>query len=156
MGYGQFSLCVINKEGQCPSRDINRLMMMMIKKFITGRSVTLILFVSLTVLYAAYTANIVVLLRTPSSSIRTLKDLLHSPLEFGASDFEYNRYFFKVRNMEIFKIYSFLYNLGLKFVNILLNVQDVRSTALHAIHLQFDIRANTLEMRAKPSSKCIV
>ncbi|KAH9631872.1 hypothetical protein HF086_014344 [Spodoptera exigua] len=61
-----------------------------------GRCVTLILFIALTVLYAAYSANIVVLLRAPSSSVRSLPDLLNSPLKLGASDFEYNRYFFKL------------------------------------------------------------
>jgi hypothetical protein len=30
VGYSQFSLCVIHKEGLCRSSDINRLMMMMI------------------------------------------------------------------------------------------------------------------------------
>lgn len=56
----------------------------------------LILFIAMTVLYAAYSANIVVLLRAPSSSVRSLPDLLNSPLKLGASDFEYNRYFLKV------------------------------------------------------------
>ncbi|CAH0590513.1 unnamed protein product [Chrysodeixis includens] len=60
-----------------------------------GRCVTLIMFLALTILYAAYSANIVVLLRAPSSSVRSLPDLLNSPLKLGASDFEYNRYFFK-------------------------------------------------------------
>lgn len=62
-----------------------------------GRCVTLLLFIALTILYAAYSANIVVLLRAPSSSVRSLPDLLNSPLKLGASDFEYNRYFFKVQ-----------------------------------------------------------
>ncbi|KAL0870087.1 hypothetical protein ABMA27_006247 [Loxostege sticticalis] len=64
-------------------------------RYAAGRSVTLLLFLALTILYAAYSANIVVLLRAPSSSVRTLPDLLNSPLKLGASDFEYNRYFFK-------------------------------------------------------------
>ncbi|XP_049876638.1 ionotropic receptor 75a-like [Pectinophora gossypiella] len=68
-----------------------------------GRCVTLLLFVALTILYAAYSANIVVLLRAPSSSVRSLTDLLNSPLKFGASDFEYNRYFFKKLNEPIRK-----------------------------------------------------
>nr|ULA45343.1 chemosensory ionotropic receptor IR75p.1 [Agrotis segetum] len=68
-----------------------------------GRCVTLILFVALTILYAAYSANIVVLLRAPSSSVRSLPDLLNSPLKLGASDFEYNRYFFKKLNDPIRK-----------------------------------------------------
>jgi hypothetical protein len=32
----------------------------------------------------------------------------------------------------------------------------VRSTARHAIHLQFDISANALEIKAVQSQKCIV
>ncbi|XP_026739978.1 glutamate receptor 1-like [Trichoplusia ni] len=68
-----------------------------------GRCVTLIMFLALTILYAAYSANIVVLLRAPSSSVRSLPDLLNSPLKLGASDFEYNRYFFKKLNDPIRK-----------------------------------------------------
>jgi hypothetical protein len=35
VGYGQFSLCVIHKEGLCPSSEnINRLMMMLIMHII--------------------------------------------------------------------------------------------------------------------------
>nr|AXF48850.1 ionotropic receptor IR19 [Lobesia botrana] len=63
-----------------------------------GRVVTLLLFFSLTILYAAYSANIVVLLRAPSSSVRSLQDILNSPLKLGASDFAYNRYFFTKLN----------------------------------------------------------
>ncbi|XP_072942894.1 ionotropic receptor 75a-like [Epargyreus clarus] len=72
-------------------------------RYAAGRCVTLLLFVALTILYAAYSANIVVLLRAPSSSVRTLPDLLNSPLKLGASDFEYNRYFFKKLNEPIRK-----------------------------------------------------
>ncbi|CAH0401150.1 unnamed protein product [Chilo suppressalis] len=72
-------------------------------RYAAGRTVTLLLFLALTILYAAYSANIVVLLRAPSSSVRTLSDLLNSPLKLGASDFEYNRYFFKKLNEPIRK-----------------------------------------------------
>jgi hypothetical protein len=38
VGYGLFSLCVLNKEGLCPSSgDINRLMMMVTMMFETGK-----------------------------------------------------------------------------------------------------------------------
>ncbi|XP_053615034.1 uncharacterized protein LOC128677894 [Plodia interpunctella] len=72
-------------------------------RYAAGRTVTLLLFIALTILYAAYSANIVVLLRAPSSSVRTLPDLLNSPIKLGASDFEYNRYFFKQLNDPIRK-----------------------------------------------------
>ncbi|XP_052755887.1 glutamate receptor 1-like [Galleria mellonella] len=72
-------------------------------RYAAGRIVTLLLFVALTILYAAYSANIVVLLRAPSSSVRSLSDLLHSPIKLGASDFVYNRYFFKQLNDSVRK-----------------------------------------------------
>nr|UVB79166.1 ionotropic receptor 75p3 [Heortia vitessoides] len=72
-------------------------------RYAAGRTVTLLLFLALTILYAAYSANIVVLLRAPSSSVRTLPDILNSPLKLGASDFEYNRYFFKKLNEPVRK-----------------------------------------------------
>ncbi|XP_052743923.1 ionotropic receptor 75a-like [Bicyclus anynana] len=72
-------------------------------RYAAGRCVTLLLFVALTILYAAYSANIVVLLRAPSSSVKTLPDLLNSPIKLGASDFEYNRYFFNKVNDPIRK-----------------------------------------------------
>ncbi|GBP35769.1 Glutamate receptor 4 [Eumeta japonica] len=64
-------------------------------RYAAGRCVMLLLFLSLTILYAAYSANIVVLLRAPSSSIRTVQDLLNSPMALGASDFDYNKYFLR-------------------------------------------------------------
>ncbi|KOB64588.1 Ionotropic receptor, partial [Operophtera brumata] len=53
-------------------------------RYAAGRVVMLFLFVAMTILYAAYSANIVVLLRAPSSSVRSLPDLLNSPLKLGA------------------------------------------------------------------------
>ncbi|XP_026326080.1 probable glutamate receptor [Hyposmocoma kahamanoa] len=72
-------------------------------RYAAGRCATLLLFIALTILYAAYSANIVVLLRAPSSSIKTVQDLLDSPLKLGASDFPYNRYFFMKWNDPIRK-----------------------------------------------------
>ncbi|XP_011502004.1 PREDICTED: glutamate receptor ionotropic, kainate 2-like [Ceratosolen solmsi marchali] len=46
-------------------------------------------------LYAAYTANIVALLQSTTTSIKSLKDLLESPLTLAAHDNVYNRYYFK-------------------------------------------------------------
>ena len=55
-------------------------------------------------LYAAYAANIVALLQSTTNSIRTLKDLLDSPLSLGAHDTVFNHYYFgsfKVLRIEI-------------------------------------------------------
>lgn len=45
-------------------------------------------------LYAAYTANIVALLQSTTTSINTLRDLLDSPLDLAAHDNVFARYYF--------------------------------------------------------------
>nr|XP_026488460.1 ionotropic receptor 75a-like [Vanessa tameamea] len=60
-----------------------------------GRMVLLLLFVALTFLYTSYSANIVALLQSSSSQIRTLEDLLHSRIKFGVHDTVFNRHYFK-------------------------------------------------------------
>lgn len=62
----------------------------------SGRIITILLFISMMFLYTSYSANIVALLQTSSTSIQTLKDLLHSRLQVGVDDTVYNRYFFPV------------------------------------------------------------
>lgn len=52
------------------------------------------IFLTFSFLYAAYTANIVSLLQSPSKSIRTLEDLYHSKLTLGVEETPYNRYYF--------------------------------------------------------------
>ncbi|XP_053981714.1 probable glutamate receptor isoform X1 [Hylaeus volcanicus] len=59
------------------------------------RIVTLMLLIAALSLYASYTANIVALLQSTTDSIKTLADLLNSPLRLGAQDIIYNRYYFK-------------------------------------------------------------
>lgn len=44
----------------------------------------------------SYSANIVALLQSPSTKIRTLDDLLNSRLKFGVDDTVFNRYYFSV------------------------------------------------------------
>ncbi|KAG7198810.1 hypothetical protein KM043_001784 [Ampulex compressa] len=62
---------------------------------VPARIVTLMLLVAALSLYAAYTANIVALLQSPTDSIKTLTDLLESPLKLGVFDAVYNRHYFK-------------------------------------------------------------
>ncbi|XP_049869366.1 ionotropic receptor 75a-like [Pectinophora gossypiella] len=59
-----------------------------------GRVVMLVLFLALMFLYTSYSANIVALLQSSSSQIRSLEDLLHSRLRFGVHDTVFNRYYF--------------------------------------------------------------
>ncbi|XP_056633934.1 ionotropic receptor 75a-like [Diorhabda sublineata] len=61
---------------------------------IPGRITTILLFISLMFLYTSYSANIVALLQSSSSGIRTLEDLLKSRLQIGVFDTVYNRHYF--------------------------------------------------------------
>ncbi|KAL6264671.1 hypothetical protein P5V15_004771 [Pogonomyrmex californicus] len=63
---------------------------------VPSRIVTLMLLLASLSLYASYTANIVALLQSTTDSIRTLSDLLYSPLKLGVQDVQYNRHYFKV------------------------------------------------------------
>ncbi|XP_046143786.1 ionotropic receptor 75a-like [Osmia bicornis bicornis] len=62
---------------------------------VPSRIVTLMLLLAALSLYTSYTANIVALLQSTTDSIKTLADLLHSPLKCGTHDIVYNRYYFK-------------------------------------------------------------
>lgn len=59
----------------------------------------LVLFTALMALYAAYSANIVVLLQAPSNSIRTLAQLAHSKVTVAAYDVDYNHFVMKVSTL---------------------------------------------------------
>ncbi|XP_050303739.1 ionotropic receptor 75a-like [Anthonomus grandis grandis] len=70
---------------------------------IPGRIATLVLLISLTFLYVAFSANIVSLFQTPSKSIQTLEDLLNSRLSLGVEDRAFNRHYFKVADDRVRK-----------------------------------------------------
>nr|WQS23391.1 ionotropic receptor 8 [Diaphania glauculalis] len=62
---------------------------------LSGRIITWVIFAALMLLYAAYSANIVVLLQAPSNSIRTLAQLASSKITLAAYDVDYNHFVFK-------------------------------------------------------------
>ncbi|KDR13328.1 hypothetical protein L798_12953 [Zootermopsis nevadensis] len=61
---------------------------------ITGRTVTIMLYIVVIFLYTSYSACIVALLQSTTDSIQTLEDLYHSGLTLGAVDVVYSRHFF--------------------------------------------------------------
>lgn len=63
---------------------------------ISGRILILFLFVSLMFLYTSYSANILALLQSSSTSIQTLSDLLKSRLQVGVDDTIFNHFYFPV------------------------------------------------------------
>ncbi|XP_069698811.1 uncharacterized protein [Periplaneta americana] len=65
---------------------------------ISGRIITILLLVAIIFLYTSYSACIVALLQSSTSSIRSLHDLVQSGLSLGAHDIIYNRYYFQEVN----------------------------------------------------------
>ncbi|XP_031783663.1 glutamate receptor ionotropic, delta-2 isoform X1 [Nasonia vitripennis] len=63
---------------------------------VPSRIVLLMLLLAALNLYASYSANIVALLQSTTTSIQTLRDLLDSPIKCGAQDIVYNRYYFNL------------------------------------------------------------
>ncbi|XP_045452493.1 glutamate receptor 1-like [Melitaea cinxia] len=66
-------------------------------KKISGRIMLFVIFTAMMALYAAYSANIVVLLQAPSSSIKTLEQLANSKMTIAALDVDYNRFVLKAQ-----------------------------------------------------------
>lgn len=87
----RFSDIIMNAAGAVTQQGAH-----MESKIASGRVSSFFLFLSMFFLYTAYTANIVALLQSTTTSISTLKDLLDSSLEFGVEDIVYNRYYFKM------------------------------------------------------------
>ncbi|XP_013197356.2 glutamate receptor ionotropic, delta-1 [Amyelois transitella] len=63
---------------------------------VSGRIMLWIFFTALMALYAAYAANIVVLLQAPSKSIRNLAQLANSKITLAANDVDYNHFVFSL------------------------------------------------------------
>lgn len=70
----------------------------MTPRSIASRIIMVVAFMILMFLYTSYSANIVALLQSPSSRIKTLEDLYQSRLQLGVYDTVYNRYYFSVTN----------------------------------------------------------
>ncbi|CAK1584216.1 unnamed protein product [Parnassius mnemosyne] len=126
-------------------------------RYAAGKCVTLLLFLALTILYSAYSANIVVLLRAPSSSVKSLPDLLNSPLKLGASDFEYNRYFFKKLNEPVRKA---IYNKKIapkgrkpNFYSMKEGVEKIRR-GLFAFHMELNPGYRLIQETYQENEKC--
>lgn len=65
---------------------------------ISARIVVLTTFLAFLALFTSYSANIVALLQSPSHSIKTLEDLIASPLKFCIQEGGYTRYYYLEAN----------------------------------------------------------
>ncbi|KAF9407746.1 hypothetical protein HW555_012337, partial [Spodoptera exigua] len=70
---------------------------------LSGRMMVFVLFTALMALYAAYSANIVVLLQAPSDSIRSLPQLANAKITLAANDVDYNHFVLKTYNNQVRK-----------------------------------------------------
>lgn len=84
---------------------------------LTARITMVIIFIAMMFLFVSYSANIVALLQSPSSKIRTLEDLHSSRLEVGAEDTSYNKYLFAVSAYGQKELASWLIYIILKETN---------------------------------------
>lgn len=72
-----------------------------------SRLIAMVSFTALMFMYASYSANIVALLQSPSSKVKTLEDLYNSRISLGVDDTVFNHYYFSHAEPGIrAKIYS--------------------------------------------------
>lgn len=69
----------------------------------SGRIVVLTTFLAYLALFTSYSANIVALLQSPSHAIKTVDDLVHSPLKLSLQEAKYNKYYYIESNNELMK-----------------------------------------------------
>lgn len=73
----------------------------------SGRFVVLTTFLAALALFTSYSASIVALLQSPSTSIKTVNDLLASPLKVSVQDAAYTRFYFMKSNDSVLrKVYK--------------------------------------------------
>lgn len=65
---------------------------------VSARIVVLTTFLAFLALFTSYSANIVALLQSPSHSIKTIDDLIASPLKFCIQEAGYTRYYYLEAN----------------------------------------------------------
>nr|XP_021203484.2 ionotropic receptor 75a [Bombyx mori] len=122
-----------------------------------GRVVMLILFLTLMFLYTSYSANIVALLQSSSSQIKTLEDLLHSRLKFGVHDTVFNRYYFSTADEPVRKaIYEKKIappGVAPQFMSMEEGVKKMRK-GLFAFHMETGVGYKFVGKYFKESEKC--
>ncbi|CAK1596060.1 unnamed protein product [Parnassius mnemosyne] len=122
-----------------------------------GRTVMLVLFLTVMFLYTSYAANIVALLQSSSSQIKTLEDLLHSRIKFGVHDTVYNRYYFSTATESVRKA---IYDTKIappgvepRFMSIEEGVKKIRQ-GLFAFHMETGVGYKFVGKYFEEGEKC--
>lgn len=122
-----------------------------------SRLITMISFTALMFMYASYSANIVALLQSPSSKIRTLEDLYNSRIKMGVDDTVFNHYYFSHADEKIRKaIYAEKIKTkdgGEHFYNLSDGVELVRD-GLFAFHMEVGVGYKILLELFQEDEKC--
>lgn len=117
------------------------------------RIVTLMLLIAALSLYASYTANIVALLQSSTDSIKTLADLLHSPLKFAAQDVVYTRYYSKTFQDPVRKAIADNLNRNNSWITIQEGVRRVKDE-LFAFHGERGTVYEIMQQTYQEEEKC--
>ncbi|XP_013169443.1 PREDICTED: uncharacterized protein LOC106119113 [Papilio xuthus] len=122
-----------------------------------GRVVLLVLFLTVLFLHTSFSANIVALLQSSSSRIRTLEDLLQSRLKFGVHDNPFNRHYFSTMSEPIRKA---IYDTKIappgvppRFLSMEDGVQKIRQ-GLFAFHMETGVGYKFVGKYFEEGEKC--
>lgn len=122
-----------------------------------SRLIAMVSFTALMFMYASYSANIVALLQSPSSKIRTLEDLYNSRIKLGVDDTVFNHYYFSHADEKI-RAGIFADKIKHKdgtesFFNLSDGVQMVRD-GLFAFHMEVGVGYKILLETFQEDEKC--
>ncbi|XP_031619955.1 ionotropic receptor 75a-like [Contarinia nasturtii] len=128
-----------------------------IPRSVAGRIILAVAFTILMFLYTSYSANIVALLQSPSTKIKTLKDLYESRLDIGVDDTVFNRYYFSHAEESMRKkIYTekvLKKNGQDNFMSLEEGVQRVRQ-GLFAFHMELSLGYKVMSETFFEDEKC--
>lgn len=122
-----------------------------------SRLIAMVSFTALMFMYASYSANIVALLQSPSSKVKTLEDLYNSRISLGVDDTVFNHYYFSHAEPGIRKK---MYNEKIKlkdgkenFYNLADGVRKIKE-GFFAFHMELGVGYKTLLEIFQEDEKC--
>ncbi|CAO1308567.1 unnamed protein product [Diamesa tonsa] len=126
-------------------------------KSFPARIITMLCFTAMMFMYASYSANIVALLQSPSSKIRTLQDLYNSRLKFGVDDTVFNHFYFshavEPLRRAIYENKIRQKNGNEAFMNLAQGVEQVRE-GLFAFHMELGVGYKIISETFQEDEKC--
>lgn len=126
-------------------------------KYVSARIALFFFLVLVFFLYSAYTANIVSLLQSTTTSIKTMEDLLKSNMECGVEDIVYSRHYFPIETEPIRRALYEKKILGTKkeptYYNMSYGIGRMRE-GLYAFHVETKSAYKLIEETFYEHEKC--